>query len=116
MSIDNSKEIDFVSLNSIPDTALLVVSDHLDWSDTLWHQLKLQEKLNTYLAFIENGELLMRFPKAKNKRVMVRVIFQYQPDRSGEEFLAKVNGAFKAAGFAFSYQVGVTEPDPHTIN
>jgi hypothetical protein len=116
MSIQDSKTVDFVSLGSEPNTALLVVSDHLDWANTLDHQFALQEKLNAYLSFIESRELYVRFPKANGKRVEIRVMFQHEPDSSGTIFLQKVKGAIEQAGFHFSYQVGITPIPANRMN
>lgn len=116
MSIQDTKTVDFVSLESEPNTALLVVSDHLDWANTLKHQLALQEKLNAYLSFIESRELYVRFPKANGKRVEIRVMFQHEPDTSGMNFLQKVKGAIEQAGFHFSYRVGITPVPLDRVN
>jgi hypothetical protein len=112
MSVENPKTVDFVSLGSEPNTALLVVSDHLDWHNSLEHQLTLQEKLNAYLAFIESGDLYRDFPKAAGKRVEIRAVFQFAPDSSGESFLQKAEEAIRRAGFQFSYRVGISLPPP----
>ena len=116
MSIQDPKTVDFVSLGIEFDTALLVVSDHLEWTNTLEHQFALQEKLNAYLGFIESRELYLRFPKANGKHVEIRVIFQHEPDTSGKQFLQKVKGAIEEAGFRFSYQVGIAPPPPDKMN
>jgi hypothetical protein len=116
MSIQDSKTVDFVSLASEPNTALLVVSDHFDWTNTLDHQFALQEKLNAYLSFIESHELYARFPKAKGKRVEIRVMFQHEPDPSGINFLRNVRHAIEQAGFHFSYQVGITSAPKDRVN
>lgn len=115
MSVENPKTVDFVSLNTIPGTVLLVVSDHLEWSETLVHQWQLQEKLNGYLAFIEGGELVTKFPDAKGRPVHIRVVFEHQPDSSGLQFLAKVRQAIEGAGFVFTYQVGIEKGAQGTI-
>jgi hypothetical protein len=107
MAVDDSKTIDFVSVNGDSGIALLVISDHLDWIDTVDHQLKLQSKLNAYLVFVESGELVERFPDATGKPVEMRVVFLCQPDAEGGQFLARAKETIERAGFAFSYQVGL---------
>ena len=116
MSVQDPHTVDFVSLGSEPNTALLVVSDHLEWAPTLEHELALQEKLNAYLSFIESGEIYARFPKAKGKRIEIRIIFQHAPDEKGRDFLRKVVGAVEDAGFHLSYQVGVSTTSPDRVN
>lgn len=116
MSVQDPKTVDFVSLGSEPNTALLVVSDHLEWTETLEHEMALQDKLNGYLSFVESGELYTRFPKAKGKRIEIRIMFQHEPDTKGSAFLGKVKGAIEGAGFRFSYQVGISPIPQERMN
>ncbi len=107
MAVDDHKTIDLASVIGDSGTVLLVVSDHLDWSDTLDHQEKLQSKLNAYLAFVESGEIFDRFPDAVGKPVEMRVVLLCPPDLEGEQFLARAKEVIESVGFAFSYQVGL---------
>ena len=116
MSVQDPRTVDFVSLGTKTDTALLVVSDDLDWCNSLEHQFALQEKLNAYLSFVETEELYLQFPKAKGKRVEIRVILQHAPDKSGTEFFEKVKNFIKEAGFTFSYQVGIDTVPANRVN
>jgi len=116
MSVEEPQTVDFVTLAAVPETVLLVVSDHLDWANSLEHQLVLQKKLNAYLAFIESQKLFRRFPKARGKRVEIRVVFQFPPDPGGEQFLSRANDTIRSAGFHFSYEVGLRPPILEQIN
>ena len=107
MSVEDPKTIDIVSVGSAPNTALLIVSDHLEWTESLEHELALQEKLNAYLRFVESGELYDRFPKATGNRIEFRVVFLHEPDEKGKAFLGRVEMAIQNAGFHFSFQVGL---------
>ena len=112
MAIDNSKTIDFISLDGKLNTALLVISDHLDWSNSLEHQYVLEEKLNAYLAFVESGEIFERFPKALGKGIEMQIVFLHEPDAPGFRFLTKAQAIIETAGFSFSYKVGIEGPGP----
>ncbi|MGB0123783.1 MAG: DUF6572 domain-containing protein [Silvibacterium sp.] len=116
MSVEDSKTVDIVSLKSKPGTALLIVSDQLDWLNTLEHQVTLQEKFNAYLSFIESGELFDRFPEAEGKQVEIRVVFKFAPDSSGEQFLRRARDVVEHAGFRLSYQIGVEAAPTHQVN
>jgi len=111
MSVEDPKTVDFVSLGTGSNIALLVVSDHLEWDDSFEHELALQEKLNSYLRFIESGELYTRFPKATERRVEIRVVLRHAPNAGGIKVLEKIQGAIEKAGFHFSYQVGIALPN-----
>ncbi len=105
MTVENDKDVDIISTKKGEGTVVLTISDHLDWSDSTSHQLVIQKKLNTYLAFIESGELLDRYPTAKGLAVEIRIVFQHRPDRSAEAFLTKAKQIVDSAGFKLHTEV-----------
>ena len=105
MSVEDSGVDDIVSVDRNGGHVVLTVSDHLDWSDSVAHQEALQKKLNTYLAFIESGEILERYPDARNRPVSLEVVFEFKPDRDGETFLIKARQVIESAGFQFRHKI-----------
>jgi hypothetical protein len=105
MAVDDPKVVDFVSIDSKSERAFLTISDHLDWVDGYEHQLILQQKLNTYLAFVESGELVERFPDAKGLPVVFDIRFMYEPDESGFRFLERAREVVVSAGFSLKYKM-----------
>jgi uncharacterized protein DUF6572 len=105
MSVDQSKIIDLIGVEKESGDVLLTISDHLDWSDTRTHQRILQDKLNTYLAFIESGEIFQSYPDSKNRRAAINLALKYEPDDEGRNFLNKARVAIEAAGFIFRYEI-----------
>jgi hypothetical protein len=104
VSVDKFDPVDIISIDQAGG-AVLRVSDHLDWSDSLGHQTILQEKLNRYLAFVESGEIFERYPDAKDRPVLISVVFKFRPDRDGEEFLVRAKGIVESAGFEFRHEL-----------
>ncbi len=105
MSVDNFDVIDIVSIDKRTGDAILTVSDHLDWSDSIQHQTILQTKFNAYLAFVESGEILTRYPYVAGRSIVFSVVFKFRPDRAGREFLAKAQKVIESAGFCLRYEV-----------
>jgi len=104
MSVD---QFDVVDITSITETGevVLTISDHLDWRDTIGHQATLQKKLNAYLVFVESGEILQRYPDAKERSVAFEVVFKSEPDESGRLFLQRAQQVIKSAGFELRYRL-----------
>ena len=103
MSITDKLRIDIIATKAGSDAVKLVIADHLDWDDPESHLLLLQEKINTYLEFIESGQLLeVRAPPIpQNPRVEIAVHAQHAPppDTKGffaqaEEFLGRIGVQF----------------------
>ena len=103
---DNLNKVDLVALKGDDPVVRLVALDDLDWINELCHLTALQEKLNTYLAFVESGQLSKQFPESIGKRVRIELIFQHSPYSANQHtFLAKANQVITDAGFEFSWSV-----------
>ena len=105
MAVDDRGLIDIMSFDKDNGQVVLTISDHLDWSDSLNHQLVLQEKFNSYLAFVESGELHERYPDATDRTIVFRVVFRYKPDKEGRIFLDRARRVIESAGFKFHYEL-----------
>ncbi len=103
MAIDNPDVVDIVSIEP-SGSVVLTISDHLDWLDSISHQQILQVKINRYLAFVESGEILDRYPDAQRRNVVVRVVTQFEPDVAGLRFLDLVKSALARAGVQFAWR------------
>lgn len=99
MGIDQTNVVDAIGVDKENGVLVLTIADHLPWSDTSEHLLLLQEKLNTYLAFLEGGEIYQVYPDAKGRNVVIELLFKYPPNEHSLEFLAKAGFAIQQAGF-----------------
>jgi hypothetical protein len=105
MSVDQPKIIDFTGVDKASGEVILTISDHLDWQDSPKHQLVLQEKINSYLAFIESGEIFESYPDSKGRPVAIKVVFKHKPDQGGRQFLARAKEVIESAGFSLRHEV-----------
>ena len=112
MAIDDPDVVDIVSIDP-SGSVVLTVSDHLDWNDSTEHQFTLQGKLNRYLAFVESGEILESYPKAKGKPVLFEVVTQHEPDLAGTQFLNRAKAVIEQAGFSFRHTQFEKKPSTH---
>lgn len=86
MNIEQKDIIDFISTS--PDGKIvLTISDHLLWDEKNEHLLMLQEKLNSYLRFIESGEIFESYPATKDNSLIIEIGLQYEPNEVGLAFL-----------------------------
>lgn len=69
MALENTKTIDRVALEAGTGHVVLTVIDEMDWTDDQRHLLALQQKLNTYLSFVERGEVFRRLARSAGKIV-----------------------------------------------
>jgi hypothetical protein len=104
MSIEQTNTIDFVNIDRETGAIVLAISDHLEWSvDGEKHLLLLQEKLNTYMRFIESGELLIQFPAAVGKRVVVSIVGKFPMSDKASNFFDSAANSIRDAGFELKF-------------
>lgn len=104
MSVDQTDVVDGIGVDSVSGKVVLTISDHLEWSEDD-HLLQLQEKVNTYLSFVETGELLNSYPDAKGRDVLINVVCKYPPDDRAVGFLRRVANIVDGAGIKFGYHL-----------
>jgi CRP-like cAMP-binding protein len=105
MSVDQPKVIDFVGIDKANGEVVLTISDHMGWEKSRDHQLILQNKINSYLAFVESGEIHESYPDSKGRHVVINVVFKYKPDQEGWRFLARAKDVIESAGFSLRHEV-----------
>lgn len=103
MSIEKKDVIDFISVDA-NGNAVLTISDHLPWDQENEHLLLLQDKLNSYLGAIEDGQLYDSYPKAKNRNIIIRIVALHNPNGDGQIFLERVNEILASAGYGFEFR------------
>jgi hypothetical protein len=103
MSIDQKDKIDFISITPNGEVAL-TISDHLPWDKENEHLFVLQDKINSYLVFIESGQIFESYPAAENKILIIEVTMQYEPDEMGLTFLERSKEIIENASIQFKWR------------
>jgi len=104
VSVEQFDVVDVISTDKKTGHVILTISDHLDWSNSVQHRTILQAKFNKYLAFVEGGELLERYPDAKGRPVAFKVVFKFKPDMPGWQFLTRAKDVIESAGFSLRHE------------
>ena len=110
MAVVDSRTIDFIGIDENSGDCVLTVSDHLEW-DGEEHLIVLQDKLNSYLAFMESGELEAEYPDSEGRQIRIDVVVRHQPDEKGLKFFESAGAAIKDAGFSLRWSL-LTPPVP----
>lgn len=104
MSIEQKDKIDFIS--TTPENKVeLTISDHLEWDVENKHLLILQDKLNAYLDFIQNGQILEHYPNVENNGIIISVVMKYQPKEDSLTFLYHCEKFMEKQGLEFKWKV-----------
>ncbi|QQC64330.1 DUF6572 domain-containing protein [Paraburkholderia ginsengisoli] len=106
MSILDVNVVDIIGVDPDKGIARLVICDHLEWIDPVGeHLLLLQEKINSYLRFLEGGELGQHYPNSKGCKCAIEIAMKYQPSSEALRFIEKAREIIQDAGFDLTYQV-----------
>lgn len=104
-NIENSDKIDTMGFSNELNKLILEIYDHLDWNDEQNHLNLLQNKLNTYLSFIESGEIANSRVYIENKPIMIKVCFLEKPTINAIKYLDFAIKTIDAAGFELKYSI-----------
>jgi hypothetical protein len=118
MSIDQTNVVDFIYRDPKTNEVYLCLTDHLAWTGVqkvdYEHLYLLQEKINSYLAFIESGEIYTAYPKAKGRTLIIQVIGKYDMNSIAQDFFDLAQQKALAAGYQLKFELGgnntVAEP------
>ena len=102
MSVTDTRSIDAISVEKDSGACVLTIADHLEWGDDK-HLLMLQEKLNSYLAFVESGEIAEHVQDAQEREIHVNVVMLHEPDDQALNFLRVAAETIKGAGFTLRW-------------
>ncbi len=106
MSIVQTHQIVFAIVDRASGDLWLTISDHLPWDENEGnHLLLLQNKLNTYLRFIESGEVFKKVPNAKGRHIVINLVGKFPLSQSADSFFGKARAAIEAAGFGLQFNL-----------
>jgi len=104
VSVDQTNVVDFIGIDNATGDVVLTIADHLMWPESdNEHLLLLQEKLNTYLSFVESGELLETYPNAKGKAVLIDVVCKYPVSQQAQGFCNQAAQIIEGAGMKLRF-------------
>ncbi|WP_109399016.1 DUF6572 domain-containing protein [Proteus sp. TJ1640] len=108
MSIVDTNKVDMIGIpKENTDLVRLGITDHLSWKDdTFEHLYLLQEKINSYIRFIESKEIYEAFPESKGiNNFLIEIFFLYEIPNECIEFLEKVKDVLININTSLKYEV-----------
>lgn len=76
LNIENTDTIDGLAYEQETSILILLLADGMDWSDMNRHLLLLQEKLNTYIWYIDSRQYEEKYTDVKKIENRVSFLFQ----------------------------------------
>ena len=103
MSVVDTDSIDAIGMETEAKRVFLSIIDSLVWDHDDVHLFTLQEKINTYLYFIESGELAKALPDAAGFDIAIELILKHMPTEQAITFFDKTTQILLDKGIIFVF-------------
>lgn len=90
MSVVESNKIDAMGKSKENRELIFLITDHLDWENEHEHLLILQNKINSYLEFIESKQYLETYSQDIFEGYVIEIHFQHEMSENCFKFLEVV--------------------------
>lgn len=103
MSVTDTDSIDAIGMEKEARRVFLSIIDPLAWDKDDLHLFTLQEKINTYLYFVESGELLKALPDSAGFDIAIELILKHMPTDEAIAFFDKTMQILFDKGIVFVF-------------
>lgn len=103
MTISDTQTVDLVSIEKGSGAVVLTVSDHLDWETPEAHMQLLEDKLNTYLQFVESGQIGEVQADAASRKKIIRVVGKYGLTSEAVAFFHAASEQLRGTGIELTF-------------
>ena len=104
MSIIDNRTMDGAALTD-DKGILLLLTDHLDWSDEYQHLMMLQDKINAYITFLEEKQYEEIYKEAEIIYGIIEIHFLYNLTDNAKKFLQVAQNQIAELGIKIQYCV-----------
>ena len=103
MSLVDSTVVDGIALTEDKNGIVLLITDHLDWSEEYQHLMTLQEKINTYLGFLEEKQYEEMYKEETITYGIIEIHFQHNLTDNAENLLQAVQNQVAQYGIEIQW-------------
>ncbi len=82
LNVERTDAIDGLAFDKETKSLILLLADGMDWSDENRHLFLLQEKLNSYILYIDTRQFEGKYPDVEKIELRVTFLFK-EPDMCG---------------------------------
>lgn len=90
MSVIETDKIDGMGKGKENIELILLITDHLDWENEQEHLMILQNKINSYLGFIESKQYVETYPNDNFENCVIEIHFKNGMSENCFKFLDAV--------------------------
>ena len=103
--VTNPRVIDLISLDGESDEVVLSILETRPWGSEAEQLPQLEDKLNSYLAYVLDGWLARQYPQYEGRKVRFQLDCATVPGDTEERFLRAAMNYAAGEGIGFSVRV-----------
>ena len=111
MALEHTNVIDLLAHDPQTDEVALIMVEKRAWDGSDLQLFQFQEKVNTYLAFALDGEMLEAYPHFANKPIRLQLECLENPDSRMMQFIELVKNQISFQGINFVVKVSLKAGD-----
>lgn len=104
MTIEQIDKVDGMGFDAANGEVVLIISDHLDWKDHNRHFAVLEQKLGSYIDFVQSGQLKDTMSQSVGKSTRIKLVHQHTPPVEAKLILDSISQQLSEMDLAFSYE------------
>lgn len=93
MSVAEKDVVDGIAIGHDGETLIMEIYDHLNFEDEFKHIAILQDKLNTYIWFINSKQYSDLYPNTEFKSYLIIIHFLHELSDNSKKFVNESNKA-----------------------
>jgi hypothetical protein len=109
--VENPRGLDALAVDGETGETVLIMVEPRAWDGSEERLFQLQEKINAYLSFALDGEMLDAFPHLDGKPLRLQLDCALPPDSMTDAFIARVREQIALQEIKFTVRI-VGEPAP----
>lgn len=95
MSVVDENKVDGIGISKDGEKLMILITDHLDWTNEYEHLIHLQNKINAYINFLETEQYKEVYPNMQFEHYCIEIHFKYEMSSNCLKFIDRVNKQLK---------------------
>jgi len=91
MSIEDINKVDGIAVSEDGKELFLLITDHMSWKNEYEHLIKLQDKVNSYISYLESEQYKELYPDKQFLAYCIEIHFKYSITENCSKFIQVVN-------------------------
>jgi len=99
--VRHTESLDLITFDEKNNRLKLIMVEERQWDEDSEMYQQLQEKINSYLTFIESGQLKENYPEYCDKKILIQLDMAFEPSGYIVQLIPRIRKVFKEQNIEF---------------